>query len=402
MKSFISVQMGARRSYAVPSILEEAGMLESSYTDICGNHGFTGDLLKALPDSMLKGSLKDLSGRQLPENLSKKTTTFPYLTLKYILNKQLFSKNEEAKVRAFSQFAEDIGNAIVRKGFGNATHYFSMFGEFTPALRYAKAKGLTTVTEIFIILNAYRLVEEERAKYPDLEPAPDEKLLKEGLTWLQEVCALSDWFITPSEAVKQDLIDNWGVKGDRCLVVPYGVDESWLKVDNSPVKGRVLMVGTADLRKGIHILGESSENLNQQGYEFRVAGDVTAAVKNAHITRALTFLGRIPRVDVYNEYESADVFVLPSFAEGSAEATYEALACGIPVITTAAAGSVVRDGIDGYIVPEGDSATLVDKIRSIVENRELRNQMAISARERARQYTWDKYGERLISVLNKI
>ena len=48
------------------------------------------------------------------------------------------------------------------------------------------------------------------------------------------------------------------------------------------------------------------------------------------------------------------MFVLPSLAEGSAEVTYEAIAAGVPVVTTRAAGSVVRDGIEGRIVPERD------------------------------------------------
>jgi glycosyltransferase involved in cell wall biosynthesis len=277
-----------------------------------------------------------------------------------------------------------------------------MFGECTSAMRSAKKKGLTTVTEIFILLNAHYLVETERVKYPELESAPDEKFVQEAFEWLQEVCDLSDWVIAPSEAVKQDLVTNWGVKKDRCVVLPYGVKESWLKINNIPVKGHVLMVGSANLRKGIHILGKSADQLVSHNYQFIVAGDINKAVRNATMTKSLNFLGRIPRIEIEKQYQQADIFVLPSFAEGSAEVTYEALACGIPVITTKAAGSVVRDGIDGFIVPEGDADALADKIQTLVENRELRNQMAISARERAKDYTWDKYGERLLSLFQSI
>ena len=51
---------------------------------------------------------------------------------------------------------------------------------------------------------------------------------------------------------------------------------------------------------------------------------------------------------------AADVFVFPSLFEGSAVVTYEALACGLPSIVTPNAGSVVRDGVDGFHVPAGD------------------------------------------------
>jgi glycosyltransferase involved in cell wall biosynthesis len=401
MKKFIAVQLGARRAYAVPSILEKAGMLETFYTDLCGNAGILGSLMNSLPNSLIKGQLKNLYGRQLPDNIIHKTVTFPYLTFQYEVERKL-SQCGEDKLRALGRFVDKMGNCIINKGFDDATHYFSMFGECTPALRYAKKQGLTTVTEIFILLNAHYQVEKERLKYPELENPPDESLLREAFDWLQEVCDLSDWLIAPSEAVKQDLIGHWGVKSERCVIIPYGVNESWLEVNNKPIKGRVLMVGSANLRKGIHILGESANQLISQNYQFIVAGDVGDMVKSSVITKSLRFLGRIPRIETTKQYQQADIFVLPSIAEGSAEVTYEALACGVPVITTKAAGSVVRDGIDGLIVPEGDADALADKIQLLVENRSLRNQMAVSAKERAKDFTWDKYGQRLLSFFQSI
>ena len=401
MKKFIAVQLGARRSYAVPSILEKAGLLETFYTDLCGNAGLLGTLLGTLPQFVIQGQLKNLYGRQLPQNLIHKTVTFPYLTLQYEMEKKL-SQSGEDKLRTLGSFANRIGNSIISRGFGDATHYFSMFGEYTPALRYAKKQGLTTVTEIFILLNAHYQVEKERLKYPELENPPDQTFLKEAFDWLQEVCDLSDWLIAPSEAVKQDLIDHWRVKSERCVVIPYGVNESWLEIKNEPIKGRILMVGSANLRKGIHILGEAANQLISHDYQFMVAGDVSDIVKNSPITKFLNFLGRIPRIETAKQYQQADVFVLPSIAEGSAEVTYEALASGIPVITTKAAGSVVRDGIDGFIVPEGNADALADKIQLLVEDRTLRNQMAVSAKERAKDFTWDKYGQRLLSFFQSI
>jgi glycosyltransferase involved in cell wall biosynthesis len=133
-----------------------------------------------------------------------------------------------------------------------------------------------------------------------------------------------------------------------------------------------------------------------------VAGNVSASIARRTECRHLNFLGRVPRERIAEEYRQADVFVLPSLAEGSAEVTYEALAAGVPVITTRAAGSVVRDGIEGRIVPERDADALADAIEELVENRALRDRMAVSARERARNYTWERYGERLVTALNEL
>ena len=90
------------------------------------------------------------------------------------------------------------------------------------------------------------------------------------------------------------------------------------------------------------------------------------------------------------------MLVLPTLAEGSASVTYEALAAGVPVITTMPAGSVVRHDVDGLIVPERDPDALANAIESIVEDRGRRDAMAAAARAHATEYSWRQYGERLL------
>lgn len=185
------------------------------------------------------------------------------------------------------------------------------------------------------------------------------------------------------------------------MVVPYGMNPQWLALEPRPQRGRLLFAGTAELRKGIHYLAVAAEKLISRGlnYEFRVAGNVTDQVRRQPVCRHLSFLGRVARDRIHQEFQQADVFLLPSLAEGSAEVTYEALACGVPVITTKAAGSVVRDGVEGRIVPERDSEILAEAIQELVEDRQKRDRMAHAARDRAREYTWERYGERLVAAL---
>jgi glycosyltransferase involved in cell wall biosynthesis len=66
-------------------------------------------------------------------------------------------------------------------------------------------------------------------------------------------------------------------------------------------------------------------------------------------------------------YAWADVFLLPSICEGSAMVTYEALSWGLPVITTHNAGSIVRDTVDGWLVPIRDSEAIAKKLLIIFE-----------------------------------
>jgi len=353
MNSFITIQIGARRSYAVPSILAEAGMLEAFYTDLCADAGLGALLSRVCPDFLKRGSVKNLLDRRLPSNLHNKVNTHPTPVFRYLLRKQLAGNNLERAARTFTQFQFELGDAMIRRGLGQATHLYTMLGEGTPFLRFAKERGLTTITDIIILLNTHYII-------------------------------------------------NFGFPKQRCFVVPTGANSSWFNIENHPVKGRVLFVGTAQLRKGIHIFGMAAQKLSHRSYEFRVAGGVSEIVRQHSLTEKLSFLGRVPRCEIKQEYAQADIFVLPTLAEGSAGATYEALAAGVPVITTEAAGSVVRDGIDGFIVPEGDAEALADRIEELVENRELRDRMAAAARERAKDFTWERYAERLLSVVKNL
>jgi glycosyltransferase involved in cell wall biosynthesis len=99
-------------------------------------------------------------------------------------------------------------------------------------------------------------------------------------------------------------------------------------------------------------------------------------------------------------YGWADAFLLPSLCEGSATVTYEALAYGLPVICTPNTGSVVRDGIEGFVVPIRDPNAIAGRIEELAANPERRTRMGQDARLRARDFTLEAYGQRLLAALN--
>jgi len=395
-KRFIAIQIGARRNYLVPSILQQAGMLESFYTDMCANAGLGLMLNRFCPQSLRHNALKQLLNRRVPPSIEGKINTFDGVIIRHSL-RRIFLKNN---YQVFQNIDRDFGREMSRQGVGNASHIFSMFGEGTDFLEFAKNKGLKIVVEVYISPSTAQIVQKERENFSELEPLKTPPSIIKAERF-KRVCRLADMFIVPSYFVKKGL-EELGVSTVQCYTVPYGVGEDGIKLDNHPTKGRVLFVGTAGLRKGIHILGMAAQKLSQRSYEFRVAGGVSDILRKHRLTQGLKFLGRVPRTDIQQEYAKADIFVLPTLAEGSAEVTYEALAAGLPVITTEAAGSVIRDGIEGFIIPERDPEALANRIEELVENRELRDRMAIAARERAKDYTWEKYAERLLAVFQMI
>jgi glycosyltransferase involved in cell wall biosynthesis len=109
----------------------------------------------------------------------------------------------------------------------------------------------------------------------------------------------------------------------------------------------------------------------------------------------------VPFHEVHALFQDADAFVYPSLHEGSAFVTYEALASGLPVITTPNAGSVVRDGEEGYVVPIRDVDAIVDRVERLQRDPELRAAMSLAARRRALDFTWDAYRTRVAAQLDR-
>ena len=98
-------------------------------------------------------------------------------------------------------------------------------------------------------------------------------------------------------------------------------------------------------------------------------------------------------------FAAADLFVYPSLHEGSALAIYEALASGLPTVTTHSSGSVLRHGVEGLLVPAGDAAALAAALAGLAEDPARRAAMAAAARERALEHTWMHYRARLAAIL---
>ena len=102
-------------------------------------------------------------------------------------------------------------------------------------------------------------------------------------------------------------------------------------------------------------------------------------------------VGAVSRDELRARYQASDVFVFPSYFEGFALVLLEAMACGLPVITTDAAGIDILDDKTGQVVAAGDMDALVESLRWFSKNRNELPAMRNAARAKAEQYTWRKY-----------
>jgi glycosyltransferase involved in cell wall biosynthesis len=111
-------------------------------------------------------------------------------------------------------------------------------------------------------------------------------------------------------------------------------------------------------------------------------------------------IGAIPRNLIFSQFQWADVFFLPSVCEGSATVTYEALMSGLPVIATPNTGSVVTDGINGFIVPARDTQAMADRLRCLHRDRNLLFKMQEATQHSTEIASFEAYGRRLRQALS--
>jgi glycosyltransferase involved in cell wall biosynthesis len=163
-----------------------------------------------------------------------------------------------------------------------------------------------------------------------------------------------------------------------------------------------LFAGGISQRKGIKYLLEAWRRIRRPGWRLQLLGPMPSDLRPLEPYRQIIEpLGRVAHGEMPSRMAAADVFVFPSLFEGSAVVTYEALASGLPSVVTPDAGSVVRDGQDGFVVPVRDVDALADRMKQLGDDPELRAQMAGSARSRALAHDWPRYHRSIVSAVSE-
>jgi glycosyltransferase involved in cell wall biosynthesis len=395
---FAVFQPGARLHYALPAVLQRAGMLQRLYTDFA-NVGPLRHLEKLLPRTLQPASVRRMLGRKVPADIPRSK-----------VREVRTAVVREHAVKLFSNGGADIAAAsmlaIARKErFGGANAIYTVLvNEDIETCREAKEGGRSIVHEAMLGPDVGLWLDEERKRFPGrLHGEFSIDRVHAGRDRDRMKYQLADLIIAPSDFVKKAVVE-LGAEASRVAVVPYGIDESWLESDPRPVHGRVLFVGSVGLRKGSHYLAEAARLLARRSVscDVRVVGPVDHRILRDPLFFGPNYVGQVPRTKVRDEFLTADVFVLPTLCEGSALVHLEAMACGVPVITTPNCGSVVRDGVDGIIVPVRSATAIADAIERIVTDRNLRETKSRNARARAAEFTLERYGDRLVTALSKL
>lgn len=388
----IVVQHGFRHRYMVARMLQESGCLERLYTDTTA-YSLLGKFLGIL---LGKRRLRDREPQDIPRT---KVFAGDFATLARFVPGCV-----QRRSGLHSQY--DLQHRLLswrmkRWGFGNANWIYTMFDESLPFVRHARRHSIRVAVDVFINPTAHRIILAE-AKRMGLASPPDlpwdvEKYERD----LHEIFELADLLLCPSDWVADGVRAFSPQSAGKARVVPYGMTLQAEPMANAPDPGRILFCGRDSVRKGLHTLAAAASEARKKcpHIRVRVAGRVHPPLTGITGWAELEFLGELTRKQMAEEYRRADLFVFPTLAEGLAGVLVEALAAGVPVITTRCAGADIRDGENGILVEPGNVASLATTIAKVVEDRTLRDKLSQGARELAAQYTVEAWRQRLLACL---
>jgi glycosyltransferase involved in cell wall biosynthesis len=210
-----------------------------------------------------------------------------------------------------------------------------------------------------------------------------------------------------SEFSKKSLEER-GVTADKILKLPLGVDIERFKFSKRPLTTRpfqVLFVGGVGQRKGIKYLLEAVAKLNSVQLKLKIIGPIFGSGRAfKSYAKFYEYLGFVGGEELVKQMQESDCLVLPSLFEGFGLVILEAMACGLPVIASpySAAPELIRDGRDGFVLEPRDVENLAEKLEWLLVNRGKAARMGESAAERAGEFSWLKYQERLKETLQII
>lgn len=244
------------------------------------------------------------------------------------------------------------------------------------------------------------------------------------LTWaVRQSVRRANRVIAISESTKRDLVQMFGAKADRVSVVYCGVDPAFMRQRhqtelmefcqrrNLPEK-MILHVGTIEPRKNIVRLirafarAKRAARLPHQLVLIGARGwkyaEVDAAIEQEEMANDVVFAGYVPQSELPLWYHAADLFVYPSLYEGFGLPPLEAMACGVPVVTSNASALPEVVGDAALQVSPEDETAIADAIVRALTDQPLREQMIERGIQQSKRFSWERAGQATMALYRTV
>lgn len=312
---------------------------------------------------------------------------------------QLYKSVREAVAQAACSHVPRVDCVVAYEGFA------------LPAFAAAKAQG-TCATVLNYPVAHHRLRRRVRLEENEREPAfavtwPDFDDWPEGHEErLDEEVRQADAVLVGSSYASDSFVTE-GIARAKMRVVPYGVDLQTFTPPQDAARSErftAIYAGQLTQRKGLSYLLRGYRRFARRDTRLQLVGSVVGSSQPLQaFTDMFEHTPHQTRPALAAMYRAADVFVFPTLIEGMPLVVLEAMACGLPVIVTAnGPADIVRNGIDGFIIPERNEEALCERLEQLYRRPDMRIEMGRAAAQRAREFGWNAYTGRATQVLAEL
>jgi glycosyltransferase involved in cell wall biosynthesis len=266
-------------------------------------------------------------------------------------------------------------------------------------------KRVVTVHDVtFLIL---------RDRYPQAR-----RLYMEGVT--RAAVRLAGAIITPSNAVRRDVIERLGVRDERVVAIPEAPAPHFAPVTDAArlaaarekyglPERYVLSVGSREPGKNRPALLRAFARLPKRGLALAIAGqpawryeDEQRLVERLGLGERVRFLGYVPDADLPALYSGAEAFAFPSLYEGFGLPVLEAMACGTPVVTSDGSALAEVAGDAALLVDPRDTDALARALERLLADEALRAELRARGLERAGDFSWERAARETLAVYHAV
>ncbi len=281
----------------------------------------------------------------------------------------------------------------------NLLHISSPDFSARAAVRWAKARNIPVLASVHTRFETYPRYYRMGFFEPVLE------------RWIRGLYRRCDALVTPSQSMvevlrDQDMNDDisiWSRGVDRDIFASAKRDFAWrraLGIADDDVA--IVFLGRLVMEKGLDIFAETIVQLRRRqiAHKVLVIGDGPARKWFAQALPGGIFVGFQTGEELGRSLASGDLFFNPSITETFGNVTLEAMACGLPVVASAATGSrsLVADAVTGRLVEDGEPTAFADAIAPYLTDPTLRRAHGSAGETRSRHYSWDAINQSVVDT----
>ncbi|MGE0422882.1 MAG: glycosyltransferase family 4 protein [Reyranellaceae bacterium] len=361
---------------------------------------------RILPSRIGAKLARELGRRSHPDIDPVRVATAPFSELVHIASARLLSPATTSAVLRWrnARFDARIAAMIRRE---RPDFFIGFDGSAERSFEACRESGTISLLYQAIghLRSGLRTLMEEHRLSPEFAGVSFGDTSEEWIARNAREALLADRVVVPSDYVRDTMIEN-GRDAATIDLLPFPIDVARFTpaaAARDDGKLRALFVGQIGLRKGVKYVLEAARLLARPDIEIvLVGGMVDGSEWLKRYDGLYRHVANVPYAEMPAIFRAADVFVFPSLHEGSAMAVNEALASGLPAIVTPNAGAIVRDGIEGFVVPLRDAAAVADRLALLADDPTLRRRMAAAARTRAEAHDAAAYAARLGALLDRL